>query len=236
MTNLTPTEQERLLIFTTAELARRYRSLGVKLSQPEAVALITDEILTAARLDKPFAEVAEAGCSLLTTDDVLPGVAEMVPIIYVDCLFAEGRHLVTVYDPIRPGEAPVEPVATAGEIIPADGEIELNAGRARVSLEVMNSGDRPIQVRSHAHFFEVNKALAFDRTQAYGMRLDRPSGGGVRFDPGVLTKVDLVPFAGDRRLFGFNDLVNGDLDAPGRRAAALEKARRGGFIDSPEAG
>jgi urease subunit beta len=98
-----------------------------------------------------------------------------------------------------------------GEVITADGEIELNAGRATITLEVANSGDRPIQVGSHYHFFETNPALLFDRDKARGFRLDIPAGTAVRFEPGQSRTVTLVELAGDRKIFGFRQEVMGDL-------------------------
>ncbi len=98
-----------------------------------------------------------------------------------------------------------------GEIIPAAGEIELNAGLAAVTLKVANTGDRPIQVGSHYHFFEVNAALEFDRARARGMRLDIAAGTAVRFEPGQARDVALVPYRGARAVFGFNQKVMGDL-------------------------
>ncbi len=98
-----------------------------------------------------------------------------------------------------------------GEIITSQGEIELNAGRPTVNLQVANTGDRPIQVGSHFHFFEVNAALHFDREQARGMRLDFPAGTAVRFEPGDEKEVTLVPFAGTRQVYGFNGKINGSL-------------------------
>ncbi len=99
-----------------------------------------------------------------------------------------------------------------GEIHTLEGEIELNADRPSVTLEVANTGDRPIQVGSHYHFFEVNSALIFDREKARGMRLDIPAGTAIRFEPGQRREVRLVPFSGARRVFGFNQKVMGPLD------------------------
>ena len=99
-----------------------------------------------------------------------------------------------------------------GEMIVSDGEIELNAGREAVRLMVANTGDRPIQVGSHYHFYEANEALAFNREQAKGMRLDIPAGTAVRFEPGDEKQVQLVPFVGSREVYGFNGRVNGMLD------------------------
>ena len=98
-----------------------------------------------------------------------------------------------------------------GEIMPAEGEIELNAGRATVSLDVANTGDRPIQVGSHYHFFETNPALSFDRDKARGFRLDIPAGTAVRFDPGQTRSVMLVEMAGKREVYGFRQDVMGKL-------------------------
>jgi len=99
-----------------------------------------------------------------------------------------------------------------GELIPEPGELELNAGRPVTTVQVANTGDRPVQVGSHFHFFETNSALTFDREATRGLRLDIPAGTAVRFEPGDSREVQLVPFAGERRVFGFNGLVNGPLD------------------------
>lgn len=101
---------------------------------------------------------------------------------------------------------------TPGELLPAAGEIELNAGRPTQTLSVANTGDRPIQVGSHYHFYEVNTALHFDREAARGMRLDIPAGTAVRFEPGDERTITLVALAGERRVYGFNGLVMSSLD------------------------
>jgi urease subunit beta len=99
-----------------------------------------------------------------------------------------------------------------GEIMTLPGDIELNAGRPRLTLQVANTGDRPIQVGSHYHFYETNAALAFDRDQTRGWRLDIPAGTAVRFEPGQSRTVSLVPYAGDRLVYGFHGQVMGALD------------------------
>ena len=116
-------------------------------------------------------------------------------------------------------------------IVP-DGEIELNAGRPTASVRVKNTGDRPVQVGSHYHFFEANRELEFDRRVAYGMRLDIPAGTAVRFEPGDEREVSLVAIGGARRAIGFAALVDGDLDDV---ESALDRAREKGFlgVDSP---
>ncbi|MEB3355157.1 MAG: urease subunit beta [Synechococcales bacterium] len=110
-----------------------------------------------------------------------------------------------------------------GAILCAPGTLELNADRAKVEITVANTGDRPIQVGSHFHFFEVNRALHFNRADAYGFRLDISAGTAVRFEPGDTKTVTLVAIAGDRHVRGLNNLVNGQLDNPEVKASAFEK-------------
>lgn len=104
------------------------------------------------------------------------------------------------------------PSMIPGEVFPAAGELVLNEGQPTVTLEVANTGDRPVQVGSHYHFFETNDALAFDREKARGMRLDIPAGTAVRFEPGQSREVTLVPYRGKREVWGFNQAVMGGLD------------------------
>jgi urease beta subunit len=118
-----------------------------------------------------------------------------------------------------------------GEYVLGEGEVVANAGRATVELVVANTGDRPIQVGSHFHFFEANKALRFDRSRAFGMRLDIPAGTAVRFEPGDEKKVALVALGGARQVHGLNGLTQGGVE-PGDLPAALERARAEGFLGS----
>ena len=228
MMNLTPTEMDRLTIFTAAEIARRYRSLGIKLSHPEAVAFICDEILTAARRDLPYEDVRDLAGRLLTMDDVQPGVAEMIPLICIEASFAEGTKLLAIFEPITPGEAAPGDDPTPGEIVTPDEPIELLMGGDVTALEVVNTGDRDVQVRSHTHFFEVNRALRFDRAAAWGRKLDVPAGAGVRFEPGIPKEVRLVPVGGLRVVLGQAGLAGGPLDLSGarpKRCAILPRPR-----------
>jgi urease subunit gamma/beta len=227
--NLTPTEMDRLTIFTAAEMARRNRSLGIRLSHPEAVALLTDEVMLAARRDMPYAEIRDMASRLLTTDDVEPGVAEMIPMVYIECAFAEGTKLLVLFEPISPGNLPLEETTCPGQIMTPEGDIEFFEDGPSVTIEVVNTGDRDIQVRSHTHFFETNKQLDFDRSKAWGMKVDRPAGMGIRFEPGVPKSVRLVPIAGGRVVQGQAGLVNGPLDAEGAQARGLEQARTRGY-------
>ena len=227
--NLTPTEQERLTIFSAAQLAREHRKRGIALSHPEAIAYICDELLYSARQGKSLKDVMGLGSQILTTDDVLPGVAELIPVIHIEAMFLDGTKLVTVHQPIRSG-AKQQPVRVqAGEVVTPDGDIEINAGRRKLTLTATNSGDRPVQVGSHFHFFEVNKALDFDREATFGMRLDIPSGTAVRFEPGQVLEVNLVEVGGRRSVSGFNSLTDGSIDSDEIKQAALERARERGF-------
>jgi|TARA_B110000261_G_scaffold162158_2_gene205130 urease subunit gamma/beta len=179
---LTPTEMERLTIFTAAELARKRKARGLALNHPETIAYICDEILEGARDGRSVAELISFGSTLLSTDDVMPGVADLIDMIQVEGTFPDGTKLVTVHDPIRPGKNKVNKVdqISPGELLPCDGDIEINKGRRKASIKVVNTGDRPVQVGSHYHFFETNPALDFDRDTAYGMHLDIPAGDATR--------------------------------------------------------
>ena len=125
-----------------------------------------------------------------------------------------------------------------GEYLFDGADLELNAGRPVVTLSVTNTGDRPIQVGAHYHFFEANKALVFDRVKAYGMRPDLPSGTSVRFEPGDTKEVKLIPYGGRREVYGFNGLVMGRLDDPYTRATSLKRcvAKEYGHKHSQEHG
>jgi len=228
---LTPTETERLLIFSAAELARKRRARGLKLNHPEAIALICDEIMEGARDGRSVADMISFGATILNSDDVMPGVADMMPMIQVEGTFPDGTKLVTVHDPIRPGKELLAEADSVrpGEIIPADGEIELNAGRRKSGATVTNTGDRPVQIGSHYHFFEVNKALDFDRDASFGMHLDVPAGTAVRFEPGEAKEVALVAFGGSGELYGLNSLTDGSHRSDTNKQAALTRARERGF-------
>jgi urease subunit gamma/beta len=221
--DLSPREKDKLLIFTAALLAERRRARGLKLNYPEAVAFISAAILEGARDGKTVAELMSYGATLLSADDVMTGVPELIPDVQVEATFPDGTKLVTVHQPI-PGASGVEP----GSIEPHDGPaIAINEGRATVRVSVANSGDRPIQVGSHYHFFETNPALLFDRAPSRGHRLNIPAGTAVRFEPGQTREVELVPYAGERSVFGFRGEVMGQLDGagPSAKIAATKKTK-----------
>ena len=222
---LTERERDKLLIFTAAELARKRRARGLKLNYPEAVAYITAEVLEGVRDGRSVQDLMSWGATILSADDVMDGVPEMLSDIQVEGTFPDGTKLVTIHDPVRGGQSRT----VAGEYLLEDGEIELNVGRETGAVRVANTADRPVQVGSHFHFFEVNGALSFDRAAAYGKRLNIAAGTALRFEPGEERDVELVALGGSRTVYGMNALVSGDLDAAGMRQAALERAVSAGF-------
>lgn len=206
--NLSPREKDKLLVAMAAMVARNRLARGVKLNHPEAVALITDFVVEGARDGRSVAELMEAGAHVVTADQVMAGVVDMIHDVQVEATFPDGTKLVTVHQPIR-GAASDH--VTPGEVITEPGDIIMNEGRETLAVSVANTGDRPIQVGSHYHFFETNPALEFDRAKARGMRLDIPAGTAVRFEPGQSREVRLVALAGKREVYGFRQDVMGKL-------------------------
>lgn len=222
---LTERERDKLLIHAAAQVARERRARGLRLNHPEAVALITAAVLEGIRDGRRVEDLMSWGATILTPDDVMDGVPEMIHDIQVEGTFPDGTKLVTIHDPIRGAASRVVP----GEYLLEDSEIELNAGRPVMPLTVANRADRPIQVGSHFHFFEVNAGLHFDRAAAYGQRLNIPAGTAVRFEPGEDRDIELVPLGGTREVHGMNALISGELDSAGMKDAALKQARAQGF-------
>jgi len=207
---LLPREKDKLLLFTAALLAERRKARGLKLNYPEAVAFISAAIMEGARDGKSVAELMALGTQLLCEADVMEGVPELIPEVQVEATFPDGTKLVTVHQPI-PSSAKRIP----GEVLVDDASpIELNAERETVTIEVSNTGDRPIQVGSHYHFFETNAGLDFDRQATRGFRLNIPAGTAVRFEPGQTRTVELCRLAGARKIFGFRGAIMGSLDTP----------------------
>lgn len=205
---LTPREKDKLLLFTAALVAEQRLARGVKLNYPEAVALISNAIVEGARDGRSVAELMHFGTTLLRADQVMAGVPQMLHEVQVEATFPDGTKLVTVHNPI-----PHSAASMPGEVLVEEGDIELNAGLAVLNITVANTGDRPIQVGSHYHFFETNAALEFPREQTKGMRLNIPAGTAVRFEPGQARDVELVAFAGDRLAYGFQGKVMGSMEA-----------------------
>ena len=215
--HLVPRDVDKLLLHAAGFLAQKRLARGVRLNYPEAVALISAQLLELIRDGHNVAELMDVGRRILGRAQVMPGVAELIAEVQVEGTFPDGTKLVTVHHPIalesgdlslalygsflpapRPlAVAPPEPVP--GELLVAEGDLELNADRETVRLPVVNQGDRPIQVGSHYPFADTNRALQFDRASARGKRLDIPAGTAVRFEPGESKTVQLVAFAGEAR-------------------------------------
>ena len=187
---LTAWEEERLLIFTAAELARRHRERGLRLNAPEALALICDAMLEAARAGAGYAEVEAAGRAAVGTDEILPGVAALVGDVRLEVLMDDGVRLVVLVEPLGPpdGDAPGGVVLAA--VPPPAPE------RATREIEVTNTSERVVRVSSHYPFHRVNQRLTFDRAAAAGYRLDLPAGSTERWAPGETRTVRLVRYGG----------------------------------------
>ncbi len=205
--NLTPREKDKLLVAMAAMVARRRLERGVKLNYPEAVALITDFVVEGARDGRSVADLMQAGAHVVRADQVMDGIAALIHDVQVEATFPDGTKLVTVHEPIRGASDAMKP----GEVTTLPGDLVMNEGRESLTLTVSNTGDRPIQIGSHYHFFEANPALSFERDKARGFRLDIPAGTAVRFEPGQTREVRLVAIAGKREIYGFQQKVMGKV-------------------------
>jgi urease subunit gamma/beta len=243
--HLTPRELDKLVLHQAGFLAQKRLARGVRLNYPEAVALIATQLLEFIRDGRSVAELMDLGRQLLGRADVADGVADMIDEVQIEGTFPDGTKLVTVHHPIvaehgnmelalygsflpapnapelqvMTGASPIAIEGAPGELSGPDGEIALNADRESARVAVTNRGDRPIQVGSHYHFIETNRALEFDRAAAYGLRLDIPAGTAVRFEPGETKTVNLVAIAGGRLIKGGNDLAAGVVSDPGKQRA-----------------
>jgi urease subunit gamma/beta len=192
---LTPWEEERLLVFTAAELARRHRAAGLALNAPEALALICDAMLEASRAGATYADVEAAGRAAVAPDEVMPGVRELVEDVRLEVLMDDGTRLVVLVDPLG-GEnaaAPDGPGAVRAGGAPPPGR----PARETLELEVRSESGRVIRVSSHFPFDRVNRRLLFDREAAHGFRLDVAAGESERWSPGETRTVRLVRFGGE---------------------------------------
>src|SRR5688572_16822601 len=245
--HLAPRDLDKLLLHNAGFLAQKRLARGVRLNYPEAVALIATQLLEFIRDGRSVAELMDLGRQLLGREDVAEGIPEMIDEVQVEGTFPDGTKLVTVHHPIvaergdmelalygsflsratvTPARPPVALDGPAGEVIAAAGQVTLNAGREVARVEVANTGDRPIQVGSHYHFVEANRALVFDRRAAYGMRLDIPAGTAVRFEPGETKTVNLVAIAGARVISGGNSFASGAVTEAGRAQVAAQSFDR----------
>jgi urease subunit gamma/beta len=195
---LTSWEEERLLIFSAAELARRHRSAGLLLNAPETIAIICDAMLEAGRAGASYAEVEAAGLAAVRPDQVMAGVRELVDDVRLEVLLEDGARLVVLVDPLGQGQPPttdgpgaidMAPEAAAGPATGADARLE------RIDLTVENTSRRVVRVSSHFPFDRVNSRLVFDRAATVGFRLDLPAGSSERWSPGETRTVSLVRYA-----------------------------------------
>jgi urease subunit gamma/beta len=241
--HLTPRELDKLTLHQAGFLAQKRLARGVRLNYPEAVALIATQLLELIREGYTVPELMDLGRQMLGRAEVADGVTEMIDEVQVEGTFPDGTKLVTVHHPIvaergnlalalygsflptpspdalGKGLPPIAVEGKAGETLVRDDTVTINAERETVQLTVTNRGDRPIQVGSHYHFIETNRALAFDRAAAYGMRLDIPAGTAVRFEPGETRTVQLVAIAGRRVIRGGNAFASGEVSEDGRERA-----------------
>lgn len=220
---LTPSEQDRLLLFTAGQLAKSRLERGLKLNKPEAIAIISNAVIEAARSGATHEQALTAGQTAIKQEDLLPGIAPLLSGISVEAVFDDGRRLVVVNFPTTEPDfagavTRLEPLKTA----PNEHEI---------TIRVRNESKIQISVTSHMHFFEVNPKLKFNRELAYGMRPNIPSGTHIDFAPNEIVEVKLIPISGDRILIGFAGLVDGALDAPGMKESALIKLSEFGYLD-----
>lgn len=245
-----PRDLDKLILHNAGFVAQKRLARGLKLNYPETVALIATQLLEFIRDGESVATLMDKGKQILGFEDVMPGVADMLPEVQVEGTFPDGTKLVTVHNPIcresgnpdlalygsgltkktSPTLPKIDyPVLEPGEFIIDDTEFEINQGRPTITVEVTNMGDRPVQVGSHYPFFETNAALKFDREKAYGFRLNIPSGTAVRFEPGESKKVDLVEITGEKIIIGGNNLINGKL-SPENKSESLKKVKAENFL------
>ncbi|MDZ8118548.1 urease subunit gamma [Pontiella agarivorans] len=242
--HLSPREIEKLMLHNAGFLAQKRYARGLKLNYVETVALLSAQLLEFIREGCSVAELMERGKKLLGFEEVMDGVASMLPEVQVEGTFPDGTKLITVHQPVcretgepklalygsgltrLSGNIPVDNLIEEipGEVICETGDLELNAGRATIELTVLNHGDRPVQVGSHYPFFETNPALLFDRAKAFGKRLNIASGTAIRFEPGESKRVELVDIGGTATVRGGNALIQSTDSKEAALKLALERS------------
>ncbi|MCH7504427.1 urease subunit beta [PVC group bacterium] len=246
---LSPKEIEKLMLHNAGFVAQKRLWRGLKLNYPEAIALIATQILELIREGKTVSALMDQGKRILGTVHVQPEVPSLIHEVQVEGTFPDGVKLVTIHDPIcteegdlalalygsglslesatvqrHDADARKGPRIIPGELILQKEELVLNEGRDIRVVNVINKGDRPIQVGSHYPFFEVNPSLVFERESAYGYRLNIPSGTAIRFEPGAKKDVELIPIAGEKIIYGGNAWISGKLSEENKKTA-LERFR-----------
>lgn len=246
--HLSPKDIDKLVLHNAGFIAQKRFARGLRLNYPESVALIATQLLEFIRDGENVAFLMNKGKQILGLNDVMEGVAEMIAEVQVEGTFPDGTKLVTVHHPVcREQGSPelalygsgltYQPKTNTpdnlinpnpGEYLLSETELTLNEGREVVELEVTNMGDRPVQVGSHYPFFETNASLQFDRAKAYGFRLNIPAGTAVRFEPGERKRVQLVALAGERIVYGGNNLSGGSLNDQ-HKVSAMVKVKENNF-------
>lgn len=229
---LSPRDIEKLMLHNAGFLAQKRYARGVSLNYPETIALIAAQLLEFIREGASVVELMDKGKKILGIDDVMAGVPSMIHDVQIEGTFPDGTKLVTVHNPVcninlnngyalygsglsRIGDKmEIDNIVNhePGKTYTSPGELVLNDRRSVIHLEVLNSGDRPVQVGSHYLFTETNIKLKFDRIKSIGYRLDIPAGTAVRFEPGEKKTVQLVAIANDRIVYGGNNLINGPIN------------------------
>lgn len=192
---LTPWEEERLLIFSAAELARRHRAAGILLNAPEAIALMCDAMLEAARAGASYAAVEAAGFGAVSPSEVMPGIRELIDEIRLEVLLGDGTRLIVLVDPLGRGSPPDG--GGPGAVVPGTAEHGREPAPERRELQVTSTSRRAIRISSHFPFHRANARLMFDRELAAGFRLDIEAGSSERWAPGETRTVALVRFGGN---------------------------------------
>ncbi|TGE22115.1 urease subunit beta [Hymenobacter aquaticus] len=243
--HLTPKDLDKLVLHQAGFVAQKRYARGLLLNYPEALALLATQLLEFIRDGEAVTTLMNKGKLLLGLQDVMPGVADLIQEVQVEGTFPDGTKLVTVHHPICRetgdpalalyGSGLTRAAATIqpdnlindapGEYQLTEGELILNENRDTVEIDVVNMGDRPVQVGSHYPFFETNAALQFDRAAAYGFRLNIPAGTAVRFEPGERKRVTLVALGGERIVYGGNGWIDGRLSEDSKAEAVAMVAK-----------
>jgi urease subunit gamma/beta len=238
---LIPRDVEKLMLHTACVVAQKRYARGLKLNYPEAIALISGQLLELIRDGHSLTELTKLGKEILGKNDVMHGVAEMIEQVQVEGTLLDGTKLISVHQPICKENVDSKLALYGSGLTKSIDKIELdnsmnvlpglvetmdepivyNANRKVISMKVTNTGTRPIQVGSHCCFEETNKALSFDRVASIGFRLNVPAGTAVRFEAGETQTVELVEIAGDKMIFGGNGLVNGTYEGKQDKIAIL---------------
>lgn len=205
------------MIHVAADVAEKRRARGVRLNYPETMALLIVHVLEGARDGKTVADLMSSGRKVLTREEVMEGVPEMIENVQMEATFPDGTKLVTIHEPLPEAGREEEPIVWPGKVdfsTREGDEVVVFNRRNReanqvTTLLVENPEDRPVQVGSHYHFAEVNDGLVFNRKEAWGKRLNVPAGSSVRFEPGITEEVELVPIEGERVVHGLREKVKG---------------------------